>query len=193
MINNTVVGNGDGSALVHLVNANSTFNRMQSVRLVNNAFIKIARISWIDRPALSNWSITGANNWVAKGTSGVHGLAATVFGSTPGVRSLVRRDLVPAPSGDLIGRATTTLPGLPVREYDSDEAAAMRWRFRAAFSTSEPSNRRHPVPRSDSLTVLAMLQHEQHGANTLNAWGGQVRRTRPTTARMADESDPSRA
>jgi len=132
MVNNTVVGSGNTAALVHLVNAEPSLNRTQSVILTNNALIRVAQVIWVDRPSLRNWSAKGTNNWVNTGTTGTEGLAKTVAGTGPGLRKLAAYDLVPVAPSSLIGAAAEGLPDRPFREYYRDETLTMRWRYRSA-------------------------------------------------------------
>jgi hypothetical protein len=131
MINNTIIGNGDAAALVHLVNADQRPTHSQSVFLANNAIVNVARLLWVDRPDLQNWSASGTNNWLTVGTAGIERLSNSAIGPEPGVRSLAAYDLAPiAPSG-LIGGAAGDLPDLPDREIYFDKQTTLHWRPRA--------------------------------------------------------------
>lgn len=130
MINNTLVGNGGDTAVVHLVNADKFLNRSQTVFLANNAFIGIAKVLSVDRAKLENWAAQGTGNWFSLGTHGMDAFENSVAGVAPGVRNLAANDLVPvAPSG-LIGAATGVLPDLPDRELYFEMGSTLHWRPR---------------------------------------------------------------
>jgi hypothetical protein len=134
MIDNTVIGNGDGAALVHFANEDPSLNLMQTAVLSNNVIYDVADVFRIDDPGLSNWSAGGRNNWLSEGTGGTEALEGTVTGTDPGLADLSALNLVPTPTSPLIGAADTTISDLPDKEYYRDETLAMHWRARLSVN-----------------------------------------------------------
>ena len=130
MINNTVIGGNDSAALVRLVNGDPTRNRVQSVRLINNAVVDVRRVLAVDRLLTANWLVSGANNWVNSEANAPRELRDTIRGRNPAFRDQRGLDLVPTPESALVGSALP-VPDAPVREYYRDETVTMRWRERA--------------------------------------------------------------
>jgi len=134
MVNNTIIGNGDGAALVHFGNENPANNRMQTAVLNNNAICNVARVFRVDDTDLSNWAASGANNWLSEGTADTDGLASSVTGTDPGLTDISGGNFIPTGSSPLIGAADGTLPDLPDKEYWRNETLTMHWRPRPAVN-----------------------------------------------------------
>ena len=134
MVNNTIIGSGDGAALVHFTNSSAALNRVQAALLDNNVIYAVTRIFGVDAPGVANYQASGTNNWLGDGVTGTSGLMSSVTGTDPGFTDASNMNFVPAPSSPLIGNADASRPDLPVREYYRDETLAMRWRWRPAVN-----------------------------------------------------------
>jgi hypothetical protein len=130
MVDNTIIGNGDGAALVHLVNDTGDI-QAESATLHNNVVYDVARVFWVQGPGTPNTTTSGTNNWLSDGTADTSGLGGTVTGSDPGFTDLANAGYVPAAGSPLIGAANDVLGNLPAGEYYRDEQLAMLGRERA--------------------------------------------------------------
>jgi MYXO-CTERM domain-containing protein len=158
MVNNTIIGNSDGAALVHFGNQNPALNQMQTAVLNNNVVYDVARIFRVDDPGLTNWSASGTHNWLSQGTADTNGLQNTVLGTDPGFTDLSQRNLLPTGSSPLVGAARSDLSDLPDKEYYRDETVTMQWRPRltvldiGAFESTTSGEPVGPYSTSDGGT-----------------------------------------
>ncbi len=130
LVNNTVIGNGDGASLVHFSNEDPVLNVQQTAIVSNNVLVDVASVFRTDDPGLSNWTASGSNNWLSDGTNDTNGLAGSVFGADPGFVNLGGGNYVPAAGSPLVGGADQTLVDLVDREVYPDENDPLQWRWR---------------------------------------------------------------
>ncbi|MBN2494137.1 MAG: hypothetical protein JXR96_06070 [Deltaproteobacteria bacterium] len=128
MIANTILGNGDNAALVHICNDDPVLNELQEAVLENNAIVDLRRIFRVDEPGLSNWQTGGTRNWLSQGTADTGGLEGSVLGADPGFADPAGGDYRPASGSALIQAAAgSTRADPPDREY----CAHLQYRWRA--------------------------------------------------------------
>ncbi|MFC1609947.1 hypothetical protein ACFL6C_03230 [Myxococcota bacterium] len=130
LVNNTIIGNGDDAALVHIANDDPKVS-VQTARLDNNLIYDVARIFRVDDAGQANWSTGGTHNWVSEGTSDTMGLQNTVVGVDPQLTDLSGAAFVPLVGSPLVDAADPSVPDLPDKEYFRDEVLTMHWRARA--------------------------------------------------------------
>lgn len=148
LVNNTIIGSGDGAALVHFANEDTGLNAMQSARIVNNVIVDVGAAVAIDDDAAANWSVVGSNNWASDGTGALDDLSGTVLGTDPGFSDAAVADFVPTDASPLVGMGDAAARGVPDQEYYRDEMLTMHWRARASASdigAFESTTRSAPV------------------------------------------------
>lgn len=143
MVHNTIIGNGDGAALVHYRNDTGDIQH-ESAMLHNNAIYDVARIFRIHDPNIANTTAGGSNNWLSDGTADTTGLSGTITSGDPGFTDAAASNYVPAAGSPLIGGADEGVAGPPVQEYYRDEQLAMMWRDRLTV---------HDIGALESTTV----------------------------------------
>ncbi len=134
MVNNTIIGNGDGAYLVHFTNSSAALNRVQEAVLDNNVVFDVTRIFGVDAPGVANWRASGANDWIGENATSTTGLVNGVTGTDPGFADAGAMDYRPGPGSALVGNASSTVADLPSREYYRDEVVTARWRWRPAVA-----------------------------------------------------------
>lgn len=148
LVNNTIIGAGDGAALVHFANEDPGLNAAQSARLDNNVLVDVGAAVTIDDEGLGNWSLAGTNNWATDGTGTLDGLQNTMLGDDPGFVDAAALDFVPTDGSPLVGTGDATVDGAPDKEYYRDETLVMHWRARASANdvgAFESTTRSPPV------------------------------------------------
>lgn len=165
-IYNTFVGNGGAAAFVHVSNADGT---------QMNAEISDNIISGTTRPALvedsAHGAVTGVNNWL-KTNATVGTLTGSVQSATPGFRDAAAMDYALATNSVCLGAASTSVYGLPGREYYLNEISNRFWRVRDGardIGAFESANTNRPVGPYDSVP-LPRLNLALFGANAVVSW-----------------------
>lgn len=126
VINNTFVGNGGNPAFVHLSNADGT---AMSAEVSNNLIYGTTRPTLVEN--VSAGPVSGVNNWLmTNATSGP--LTGSIRSASPGFSNPAAQDYSLASNSAAVGRADTTVVGLPSREYFQNEGNPRQFRVRPA-------------------------------------------------------------
>ncbi len=130
MINNTVIATPKSSGTHKLVNMRND-GIDTDVVLHNNIFYQMGELAAAYTPSLTNWSVTGSNNWVGTGTKINGTLTGTISGSSPGFVNAASKDYHLTSSSACLNKAAT-VSGLPTKEYYLNEVTKLQYRPRAA-------------------------------------------------------------
>ncbi|HEX4263584.1 MAG TPA: hypothetical protein VH597_04530 [Verrucomicrobiae bacterium] len=123
---NTFVGNGGSAAFVHVSNADHT---QMNAELSDNIISDTTRPYLIEYPATG--TVTGQNNWL-KTNATIGALTGSVQSASPGFRNAATQDYTLTNASACIGAASTSVFGLPGKEYWLNEVTNRHWRIRAA-------------------------------------------------------------
>ena len=153
---NTFVGNGASTAFVHVSNADHTH---MNAELSDNIISGTTRPFLIEDAATG--VVTGQNNWMKTGVT-VGPLVGTVQSAAPGFRNPSAQNYTLTNTSVCIGAASSSVYGLPGKEYWLNETTNRQWRIRAAArdlgafestSTNGPVGPYDPEPKP----VLSMI------------------------------------
>ncbi len=129
MINNTVIATPKSGGTHKLVNMrNDSIDT--DVVLHNNIFYQMGELAAPYTPSLTNWSVTGSNNWVMTAATINGTLTGTIKGSSPGFVNASSKDYHLTSSSACLNKAAA-LSGLPVKEYYLNEVTKLQYRLRA--------------------------------------------------------------
>ncbi|HXU63749.1 MAG TPA: hypothetical protein VN962_18755 [Polyangia bacterium] len=127
LLYNTFVGPSGGRAsLVHLSNADGT---PMNAELDDNLIVGATSATHVEVTSVGK--VTGTHNWLPTGADAT-GLAATVFGASPGFSNAAQADYTLAAGSTAIGAATPLPAGAPDHEYYRDETVTRMYRPRAS-------------------------------------------------------------
>ncbi len=126
LLYNTFVGPAGGrAALVHLSNADGT---TMNAELDDNLIVGTTGATHVEMASVGK--VTGTHNWLPTGADAT-GLAATVFGATPGFTNAAQEEFTLASGSSAIGAAMALPTGAPDHEYFRDETVTRMYRLRA--------------------------------------------------------------
>ncbi|HVH45298.1 MAG TPA: hypothetical protein VM925_23255 [Labilithrix sp.] len=123
LIANTFVVGFAQSSVVHLDDSDGT----KVAEISNNVFSGGKPLE-IDN---AGGSASGTNNWFVNGTD-VGDLTGSVFGASAPFKDAAKMDFTLAPGSNAIGAASTSVLGLPDREYFQNETIINKYRVRAS-------------------------------------------------------------
>jgi len=166
LVYNTFVGpTGGRAALVHLSNADGT---TMNAELDDNLIVGATAATHVEMTSVGK--VTGTHNWLPTGATAT-GLAATVFGASPGFTSAPQEDFTLVSGSSAIGAATALSTGAPDHEYFRDETVTRMYRLRATA---------HDVGAFESTTTGAGVGPS--GVITVGTDGGATTGTGGATA-----------
>lgn len=125
LLYNTFVGpTGGRAALVHLSNADGT---TMNAELDDNLIAGTTAATHVEMTSAGK--VTGTHNWLPTGADAT-GLAATVFGASPGFTNAAQEDFTLASGSSAVGAAMALPTGAPDHEYFRDETVTRMYRLR---------------------------------------------------------------
>ena len=157
MLYNTYVGANTNSALVHVSNADGTAMKAE----VSDTIIYGTRTPVLIEN-LSAATISGLNNWIQ--TNAPAGpLTGSIVSPTPGFRNPTLKDFTLTNGSACIGAASSSVFGLPGKEYFQNETTNRLWRIRPAArdigafesSTTGPQLGPYEPPPSPYLSIIS--------------------------------------
>ena len=127
LLYNTFIGPAGGrAALVHLSNADGT---TMNAELDDNIIVGTTAATHVEMTSVGK--VTGTHNWLPTGADAT-GLAATLFGASPGFTNAAQDDFTLATGSSAVGAATALPTGAPDHEYFRDETVSRMYRSRAS-------------------------------------------------------------